>query len=113
MGGFNDEVRMTNDEWRRGCWILDARCWMLDARCRMVGGSMSLNLREFADGSVDLFEVFDAVELGGDFGGVSHEEHGDLFALARAAEQVDDLLLVGGVDVGGGFVGEQQHGFVG
>lgn len=67
--------------------------------------------RQFSTGSyghrlVEAFEVLDPFELLGHFGRVRDQEQGHLFFAAGLADHIDDLLLVGPVDVGGRLVGQ-------
>jgi hypothetical protein len=58
---------------------------------------------------IEVFQVFDPFELVGDFVSVGDQEHGDVLVAAHAAQQVDHLLLMGGIDIRRGFISQQQR----
>ena len=70
-----------------------------------------------ADGAeryqVDFFQLIHALELAGDFERVGDDDQRDVFLAAGVANQIDDLLLVARIDVGGRLVGQEQAGPVG
>ena len=53
-------------------------------------------------------EVEAAVAEGGGLGAVGDEEEGGLVAVAEVAHELEDGLAGGGVEVAGGFVGEED-----
>lgn len=61
---------------------------------------------------IDFFEPIDAIELGGNFHRVRHHEQCHVFLVASTSYQIDDLLLVRGIDIGCGLIGEQQSRLV-
>ena len=55
---------------------------------------------------VGIFQSVDSRKLLGHVAGVSDQEQGHAFLLARSANQVDDLLLMPRIDVGRWLVGQ-------
>ena len=64
------------------------------------------------EGTIDLFEPFDPFKLTRDFVAVCDQQDCYQFVSAHLFDQVDDTLLIRGVDVGGWLVSEQQSRFV-
>ncbi len=60
--------------------------------------------------AIELFELFNAIELIGHFLRVGDQKKSDLFFAAYIANQVDDLLLIGRINIGSGFVGNRSCG---
>ena len=63
--------------------------------------------------TIDFFQTIDSLELFGDVHRVRDQEECDFLFVARAANQVDDLLLIGWIDVGRRFIRQKQLRSVG
>ena len=74
----------------------------------MISDNDAARLVIVIDGVVDFFQPIDALELPGDFQRVRDHDQRDVFFAARLADQIDDLLLIARVDVGGRLIGQEQ-----
>ena len=54
---------------------------------------------------IDLLQPFGSLELLGDFGGVRYHKQRNLLFVTNLKNQVDDVLLMAGVYIGGRLIG--------